>query len=281
MKKTILSTMLLTLALNANSDIYLNTGIKDYSNSKTKVDGKTNNVGINFNYQNSYINLNYMKDEVNKEHPVTKKSMEQLNVKKYNINYKYKVSDKLSLKANYIKIIDNLAPTDQGKIYGLGVKYNYFKGLGTSFDVYRSDYNNFNVNQYDLSIYKGFKIGEIKSKVTLIAKKIEIDGDKYGNYIFKDKDYLTTGIKLNGSYNGYVGGIGAFFGKRIFSVLKDGTKVQHHAMEQDKTYMISFGKKFKNFDLIASYSYQNGKELPEKQNDVDTKVTSLMLKYKF
>jgi len=281
MKKTILSTMLLTLALNANSDIYLNTGIKDYSNSKTKVDGKTNNVGINFNYQNSYINLNYMKDEVNKEHPVTKKSMEQLNVKKYNINYKYKVSDKLSLKANYIKIIDNLAPTDQGKIYGLGVKYNYFKGLGTSFDVYRSDYNNFNVNQYDLSIYKGFKIGEIKSKVTLIAKKIEIDGDKYGNYIFKDKDYLTTGIKLNGSYNGYVGGIGAFFGKRIFSVLKDGTKVQHHAMEQDKTYMISFGKKFKNFDLIASYSYQNGKELPEKQDDVDTKVTSLMLKYKF
>jgi len=281
MKKTILSTMLLTLALNANSDIYLNTGIKDYSNSKTKVDGKTNNVGINFNYQNSYINLNYMKDEVNKEHPVTKKSMEQLNVKKYNINYKYKVNDKLSLKANYIKIIDNLAPTDQGKIYGLGVKYNYFKGLGTSFDVYRSDYNNFNVNQYDLSIYKGFKIGEIKSKVTLIAKKIEIDGDKYGNYIFKDKDYLTTGIKLNGSYNGYVGGIGAFFGKRIFSVLKDGTKVQHHAMEQDKTYMISFGKKFKNFDLIASYSYQNGKELPEKQDDVDTKVTSLMLKYKF
>jgi len=64
-------------------------------------------------------------------------------------------------------------------------------------------------------------------------------------------------------------------------VLKDGTKVQHHAMEQDKTYMISFGKKFKNFDLIASYSYQNGKELPEKQDDVDTKVTSLMLKYKF
>jgi len=135
MKKTILSTMLLTLALNANSDIYLNTGIKDYSNSKTKVNGKTNNVGINFKYQNSYVNLNYMKDEVNKEHPVTKKSMEQLNVKKYNINYKYKVSDKLSLKANYIKIIDNLAPTSQGKIYGLGVKYNYFKGLGTSFDV--------------------------------------------------------------------------------------------------------------------------------------------------
>ena len=281
MKKIILSTIVSVIVLNANNNVYLNTGVKDYSNSKTKVDGITNNIGINYKYKNSYINLNYTKDEVNREHPVTKKSIEQLNVKKYNLNYRYKFDDKLSLKTSYIKILDNLAPTDQGKIYGLGVKYNYFKGVGTSFDIYRSDYKNFNVNQYDLSIFKGFKIGAIKSKITLIAKKIEIDGKKYGNYSFKDKDYLTTGIKLNGSYNGYVGGIGAFFGKRAFAVLKDGTKVQHHAMEQDKTYMISFGKKFQNFDLIASYSFQNGKELPENKNDVDTKVTSLMLKYKF
>ncbi len=281
MKKIILSTIVSVIVLNANSDIYLNTGLKEYSNSLTKIDGKTNNIGINYKYKNSYINLNYTKDEVNREHPVTKKSIEQLNVKKYNLNYRYKFDNKLSLKANYIKIIDNLAPTDQGKVYGAGVKYNYFKGLGSSFDIYKSDYKNFNVNQYDISIFKGFQIEDLKSKVTLIAKKIKIDGDKYGNYTFKDKDYLTTGIKLNGSYNGYVGGIGAFFGKRAFTVLKDGTKVQHHAMEQDKTYMASFGKKFQNFDLIASYSYQNGKELPENKNDVDTKVISLMLKYKF
>ena len=76
-------------------------------------------------------------------------------------------------------------------------------------------------------------------------------------------------------------GVATFFGKRAFTVLKNGTKVQHQAMEQDKTYMVSVGKKFKDFDLIAKYSFQNGTELPENQDDVDTKVTSLMLKYKF
>lgn len=64
-------------------------------------------------------------------------------------------------------------------------------------------------------------------------------------------------------------------------VLEYGVRVQHHAMEQDKTYMVNFGKKFKNFDLIAKYSYQNGIELPANQEDVDTKVVSLNFTYKF
>jgi len=281
MKKVILSTVLSAVVLSANGDVYVNSGVKDYKNSKTKVDGKTNTLGINYKYKRNTLHLNFAKDEVNREHPMTKKSIETLKVKKYNLNYQYDVNHDLSVKTSYIKIIDNLAPTDQGKIYGIGAKYNLKKGFGTSFDIYRSDYKNFDVNQYDLSVFKGFKIGSVKSKVTIIAKKIDIDGDKYGNFTFKDKDYFTTGVKLNTMYDGYFGAVGAFFGKRIFTVLKNGTKVQHHAMEQDKTYMASFGKKFKNFDLMLSYSYQNGKELPEKQNDVDTKVASLMLKYKF
>jgi hypothetical protein len=281
MKKAIGSTVLLAMALSANGDIYLNSGVKDYSNSKTKVDGKTNTVGFDYKYKQNSVNINYAKDEVDRIHPMTKKSIEQLNVKKYNLNYKYQIDDALSVKASYIKIIDNIAPTDQGRIYGIGAKYNFIKGFGSSFDVYKSDYESFNVNQYDVSIFKGFKIGKVKSKLTLLAKKIQIDGEKYGNYSFEDKDYFTTGIKINSTYNGYVGGVGAFFGKRVFTVLKDGAKVQHHAMEQDKTYMLSLGKKFKNFDVIATYSFQNGTELPENQDDVDTKVTSLMLKYKF
>ena len=281
MKKVIGSTVLLAMVLSANGDVYLNSGLKDYSNSKTKVDGKTNTIGVNYKYNQNSINFNFAKDEVDREHPMTKKSIETLKVKKYNLNYRYSVNNKFDLKASYIKILDNLAPTDQGKVYGIGAQYNFFKGFGTSFDVYKSDYETFNVKQYDLSLFKAFKIGEVKSKFTVIVKKIGIDGDNYGNYRFDDKDYLTTGVKLNAMYNGYFGGVGAFFGKRAFTVLKSGTKVQHHAMEQDKTYMFSFGKKFQNFDLIASYSFQNGIELPEKQNDVDTKVTSLMIKYKF
>lgn len=281
MKKVVLSAMLSAVALSANGNVYLTSGVKDYSNSKTKIDGKTNTFGLNYKYNRNIININIAKDEVNREHFKTKKTLKKLEVEKYNLNYGYKLNEKLVLKTNYIKIIDNLAPTDQGKVYGIGAKYNFTKGFGTSFDIYKSDYKNFDVNQYDLALFKGFKIGDVKSKLTIIAKKIDIDGEKYGNYTFKDKSYFTTGIKLNGMYDGYVGGVAAFFGKRVFTVLKNGTKVQHHAMEQDKTYMVSFGKKFKNFDLIASYSFQNGTELPEKQNDVDTKVTSLMLKYKF
>jgi hypothetical protein len=281
LKKLLLSSLVCTGILTANSDIYLEAGKKDYSNSKTKIDGTTYTVGTTHSYENSTIQLNYSQDSVNRENPITHKPIDTLHVQKYNLNYKYNINEHFSLKTSYIKIIDNLAPTDQGKIYGLGGIYKINKGLGVSLDYYKSDYEQFDVNQYDLSVFKGFKIGETKLKATVIAKAIEIDGDKYANYTFKDKDYFTTGVKLGINYQGYVAGVGAFFGKRMLTVMDSGNKVQHHAMEQDKTYMISFGKKFKNFDIIAKYSYQNGKELPENQDDVDTKVTSLMLKYKF
>ena len=281
MKKIILSTILCGIVLNANSNVYVNSGIKDYSNSKTKVDGITKNIGTTHSYKNSSINVNYLNDRVNRINPITKQPIEQLNVKKYNLNYKYIINDKINMKTSFIKIIDNLATTDQGKIYGIGSSYKIQKGLVVKADIYKSDYETFNVNQYDLSLIKGFKVGDFKSKATLILKSINLDGDKYGTYTFIDKNYTTIGMKLNSSYNNFLVSVGAFFGKRIFTVLNDGQKVQHHAMEQDKTYMLSFGKKFNNFDLMASYSYQNGKELPENKDDVDTKVTSLMLRYKF
>lgn len=281
LKKIVFCSLICTSILTANSNVYVNAGKKEYKNSKTKIDGTTYTVGTTHNYENSTIQLNFSQDSVERKNPVTKQAIDTLHVKKYNANYKYNFNEQLSLKTSYIKILDNLAPTDQGKIYGVGGIYNINKGLGVALDYYKSDYEKFDVNQYDLSVFKGFRIGETKLKATVIAKAIDIDGDKYGNYTFQDKNYFTTGVKLGMNYQGYVAGIGAFFGKRMFTVMDGGNKVQHHAMEQDKTYMLSFGKKFKNFDIIAKYSYQNGKELPENQDDVDTKVTSLMLKYKF
>ena len=281
MKKLVFGLVVCSSFLTANSDIYLDAGKKDYTNSKTKIDGTTYTVGTTHNYESSTVQFNYQQDSVNRENPVTHRDIDTLHVKKYNLNYKYNFNNHFGLKTSYIKILDNLAPTDQGKVYGLGGIYNINKGFGVALDYYKSDYEQFNVNQYDLSVFKGFKIGETKLKATIIAKAIDIDGEKYANYTFKDKDYFTTGIKLGMNYQGYVAGIGAFFGKRMFTVMDGGNKVQHHAMEQDKTYMISFGKKFKNIDIMVKYSYQNGKEVPEIQDDVDTKVTSIMLKYKF
>lgn len=281
-KKILISSIALSGFLYAaDSSISYEYGVKDYQNSMTKVDGKVQSINISHKLSNHTMSLGYQGDNVDREHSVTKAQLPSLDVEKYNAKYIYKMNDALNFKASYIKIVDNLAPTDQGKVYGLGGSYNITKGLNAALDIYRSDYKNFDVNQYDLSISKGFKIDNLKLKATAIAKKIDIDGERYGAYTFKDKDYFTTGLKLGANYNGYVGGIGAFFGKRVFTVLDGGAKVQHHAMEQDKTYMVSFGRKFKEFDIIAKYSFQNGKELPENRDDVDTKVMALSLTYKF
>lgn len=282
MKKILLSSLVLGGLLYANnSNISYQYGVKDYNNSASKKDGKVQSLNISHQISNHKFSLGYQGDNVNRtKHPILGTNRD-LDIEKYNAKYIYKLNEKLNLKASYIKIIDNLAPTDQGKIYGLGIDYRIIKGLNTSIDIYKSDYETFDVKQYDFTISKGFKINNVKLKTAVIAKKIDIDGEKYGGYSFEDKDYFTVGLKLAANYNGFVCGVGTFLGKRTFSVLDGGTKVQHHAMEQDKTYMLSLGKKFKNLDIIARYSFQNGKELPENRDNVDTKVTSLSIVYKF
>lgn len=281
MKIVFLSILCSVSFLLANSEISLLTGKKDYTNSKTKVDGKTYNINFSHKLETGLLSLGYLRDDVDREHPVTKVAIDTLHVKKFNGKYQHNFTDKFDAKASYIKILDNLAPTDQGKIYGLGVAYKLPKGFGTKLDVYKSDYSDFNVYQYDLTFFKGFQFGETKGKLSIVGKSIHIDGDNYGTYRFEDKSYFTTGINLGLNYQGYLAGIGSFFGKRMFTVLDDGTKVQHHAMEQDKTYIFTLGKKFQDFDIIAKYSFQNGKELPENQDDVDTKITSVQLNYRF
>ncbi|WP_122893917.1 hypothetical protein [Arcobacter peruensis] len=281
MKKIILTTLLLSTLVMAQNSFTYKYSKKDFSNSATKLEGKIQDLGINLSVKQHQFSLGYINDKVDREHYMSHNTLESLDVKKYNLKYENKINEALSLKANYIKIIDNLAPTDQGKIYGLGAKYNINKGLELAVDLYKSDYKTFDVHQYDFSLSKKLKINNLKVKVSAIVKSINIDGEKYGSYSFDDKDYLTAGLKVNANYNSYLLGAQAFFGKRVFTVFNDGTKVQHHAMEQDKRYMISLGKKFKDFDVVLAYLYQNGKELPENKDDVDTSVTTLAFKYNF
>ena len=281
MKKFLLSTVALSGLLYANSSISYEYGIKDYKDSASKIDGKVETLNFSHQIANNKFILGYQGDNVNRTiNPITG-SNRDLDVEKYNVKYIYKINKDLNLNLSYLKIVDNLSPTDQGKIYGLGGNYKLSNGLSLGLGFYKSDYKTFDVNEYDFSITKGFKIDSLKLKTTLIAKRIDINGEKYGGYSFEDKDYFTTGLKVGANYNGFVAGVGAFFGKRVFTVLDSGSKVQHHAMEQDKTYMASLGKKFKNFDIMTKYSYQNGKELPENKDNVDTKVTSISFIYKF
>jgi len=281
LKKFLLSTVALSGLLYANSSISYEYGIKDYKDSASKIDGKVETLNFSHQIANNKFILGYQGDNVNRTiNPITG-SNRDLDVEKYNVKYIYKINKDLNLNLSYLKIVDNLSPTDQGKIYGLGGNYKLSNGLSLGLGFYKSDYKTFDVNEYDFSITKGFKIDSLKLKTTLIAKRIDINGEKYGGYSFEDKDYFTTGLKVGANYNGFVAAVGAFFGKRVFTVLDSGSKVQHHAMEQDKTYMASLGKKFKNFDIMTKYSYQNGKELPENKDNVDTKVTSISFIYKF
>lgn len=288
MKKILIAALVGTSLLYGNSEVSITSGKKDYKNSKTSVDGKILNLNLSHKYDNGKITLGYSKDDVKRTNSVNGADLPDLHVKKYNVKYQHNITPKLDLKASYIKISDNLAPTDQGKIYGIGAGYKLQKGLGVNVDYYRSDYNPFNVNQYDLSIYKAFKSGDLKGKVTLGNKMIKISGDTYNpnaplaqQYNFYDKSYNTQFVKLGLNYQGYVAGAGVFFGKNLFTVLDGGAKVQHHAREIEKAYMLSLGKKFKNFDIIAKYSLKKSNELPEKRDDVDVEVIALSLSYKF
>ena len=203
------------------------------------------------------------------------------NIEKLSMKYLYHISDELSFKTSFINIEDNLAPTDDGKIYGLGLIKNMNSSTGIKIDTYLSDYEDFNVNQYDLTFVKKFKLDNINLEAQLGSKYININGQNYGNYILKDNYFLSYFLNLNANYNGFIFGLGFMNGDRLFAIQEDGLKVEHHALEQNKTYMVSLGKKFKNIDLISRYIYSNSNELPENRNDVKSQFVSLGLNYKF
>lgn len=276
MKKIFVLSLITSSVLFAQTDLRLSYVVTDFDNSKTRIDGTGYEVGLSHDFGVGIFGFRYEESAVDRigTNPT-------LEVQKVNLNYMHKISKELNAKLSYLSIDDNIAPTDDGKIYGVGVGYSIADGFILATDLYKSDYKQFDVRQVDITLAKNFMMGDIKSKAIVGVKKIDIDGDKYNAYIFKDKDYTTFLVALSTNYNGYTANIGTMFGKRLFAILENGTKVQHHAVEQDKTYFLGFGKKFGSFDVMAKYSYQNGVELPENKKDVDTKTSSVTVTYKF
>ena len=281
MKKIFFTSAFLTSCLLANSEISTNYTYKDYDNSKTKTNGKTIDYRFLHNFESSQIVINYEDSLTKRENEITKAKLTSLEVEKLSMKYLYHISDELSFKTSFINIEDKLAPTDDGKIYGLGLIKNMNSSTGIKIDTYLSDYEDFNVNQYDLTFVKKFKLDNINLEAQLGSKYININGQNYGNYILKDNYFLSYFLNLNANYNGFIFGLGFMNGDRLFAIQEDGLKVEHHALEQNKTYMVSLGKKFKNIDLISRYIYSNSNELPENRNDVKSQFVSLGLNYKF
>ena len=281
MKKILFTGALLTSCLLANSEISTSYTYKDYENSKTKTQGKTLDYRLLHNFENSQIAVNYEDSLTKRENEVTKAKLISLEVEKLSMKYLYNIRNDLSFKTSFMNIEDNLAPTDNGKIYGLGLIKSIDNFNDIKVDTYLSNYADFNVNQYDLTFVKKFKLDNINFEAQLGSKYININGQNYGNYILKDNYFLSYFLNLNANYNGFIFGLGFMNGDRLFAIQEDGLKVEHHGLEQSKNYMVSLGKKFKDIDIISKYIYSNSDELPENRNDVKSQFVSLGLTYKF
>lgn len=281
MKKILVTTALLSSYLLANSEISTYYTYKDYDNSKTKTEGKTLDYRFLHNFQNSELTINYEDSLTKRENELTKIKMTSLEIEKLSMKYLYHISNDLSIKTSFINIEDNLAPTDNGKVYGFGFNKNIDNSNQIKLDTYLSDYEDFNVNQYDFTFIKKFRFENINFQAQTGIKYIDINGEKYQNYILEDNYYMSYFLNLNANYNGFILGLGVINGDRLFSVQEDGLKVEHHALEQNKTYLVSLGKKFQNIDVITKYIYSNSKELPENRDNVSSKFFTLGLNYKF
>jgi hypothetical protein len=167
--------------------------------------------------------------------------------------------------------------TDGGNIYGFGYCYGEFKMA-----QYISDYKYFNVYQSEASYTFKKQFSELKISATLVGKYIHLQNKESNDFSKNAKtDYFTPGLKLHAHYKGYHLGAGAFFGKRVFAVMNNGFKVQHHAMEFKKTYMFGIGRHFQWGDIHLKYVYQEASEIPIHNNGVEVNNIILQLGYHF
>ena len=254
-----------------SNNIKINYETLDFSNSKKKEDGQRYGVEIDHEDENNHFQLYYEKTKTN----TTKIIPKDLDVNKYTLKYQYKLNPKEQISFLYANIDDNIMKeTDGGNIYGIGYSN---KSIGIT--QYLSDYPHFDVYQSDLKY--SFKKSGIKT--TLIGKYIHLK-DKNSNNFSKNakSDYFTGGVKLHTHYQGYHLGAGAYFGKRIFAVMKEGFKVQHHAMEFKESYMVGVGHALgKNITAHLRYGYHNAKEIPINNDNVKVENISIDMLYKF
>ncbi len=253
---------------------------KRYDNSAQKTDGIVYGFGADIHSAKSEYKFAYEHAHTNTKQPPLSKD---LKVDKIFLKYGYKLNDSILFNINYINVVDdNLAQTDGGKVYGLGLTYALNKNILMNFTQYYSDYDNFNVYQSELSLEYKVKIDNVKLQMKSITKYIKIDEENINSFTkYAQNNYLTTGILIHAHYKSYHLGTGAYFGKRIFAVMSDGFKLQHHSVEIDKTYVLGIGKTISNFVLRVQYIYQRGKELPVNRDNVEIKNTRLVINYKF
>jgi hypothetical protein len=263
--------MINNIVLEANDKIKISYETLDFDNSKKKENGKR--YGIEYDHEDNteHYKINYEGTRTNTTNIVPK----DLEVNKYYIKYQYKLDTNESLALLYATIEDNLMKeTNGGNIYGIG-----YQKLKLGITQYLSDYPNFDVYQTDLK----YTLSHNGIKLTTISKYIYLK-DKNSNNFSKNakKEYFTVGLKVHTHIDGYHLGAGVFIGKRVFAIMKDGLKVQHHAMEFKESYMCGIGHSISK-DMVAHlrYSYSKANEIPINNDNVTVQNLAFDVVYKF
>jgi hypothetical protein len=252
---------------------------RNFTSSLQKNDAKLYGIGVDLHKDNSAYKVVYEYGDTNtKQPPLTK----DLKVQKLYFHYAYLLKKNYLLSIHHIRITDNIAITDGGRTYGVGLGYVAKSRPNLLFNYYKTYYDDFKVSQGDLEIVFQKAIGKLKLKVNAMATYIDIE-DKNTNTFTKNaqKSYTPTALKIHLHYKSYHFGIASYFGKRAFSVMGDGYKIQHHSMEFSEIYTLGVGKSFSHYVIRLITAYQKAEELPSKHKGVEVKSIKIVMNYKF
>jgi len=287
MYKILISTTSLLTTLYANSTHPAQTEINTYyeslyfKNSVQKSDGKVIGIGVNVKVAKSFYQFTYEHANTNTKQPPLPRD---LKIDKLALKYNYQINNYWKVNLNYLNILsDNIAETTHGKAYGVGITYKLTPKASLNATQYFIDYKYFDIYQTDINFNQKIKIKKLKTKLSIIAKSIHLSNRDNNSFSIKAKeDYSIIGFKVHSHLNSYHLGLGAYFGKRAFAIMQDGFKIQHHAMEFDRTYAGGVGKSFNNLTLRLQYTYQRAIEIPlQNAKKVDIANTKLLVNYKF
>jgi hypothetical protein len=272
-----LSTYLFAQSVHSSLSSYYE--IPSFSGSKQKTDGVVYGIGADIHHQNSEYKFTYEHADTETIQPPLNKN---LHIDKLYLRYGYHINSEFALNFNYINILsDNIAITDNGQSFGAGVSYTPNPKVTLNFTQFYTSFEDFSSNQSDLKATFKTKTDSFKFKFTALAKYIRLKENNPNSFTKNAQDeYFTSALKIHAHYYSYHFGGGIYFGKRAFAVMNDGFKIQHHAMEFNKTYALGVGKSISNFVLRVQYVHQEATELPSENEGVKVNNLRFIVNYK-
>lgn len=253
---------------------------KNFKHSKQKQDAKIYGIGVDFHTKKSGYKVVFEYGATStKQPPLTK----DLAFSKLYLKYMYKINNSFISHIHYANIVsDNIAITDGGSMYGLGMFYNIKKNLALDVTQYYTKYDDFYITQSDMQVIYKMNLQQVKMKLSSTFKYIDLHNINPNSFTKNAKDnYFTTHLMLHAHYNSYHLGLGAMFGSFAFGVMDNGFKLPHHAMEITQSYGIGVGKTIGNIVVRSQYIKQKATELPMSNKGVEISVWRVLLNYKF